>query len=58
MVPQSLVHSGGRSPKQRVPFVAGVGGETLIGSLRSGFHQINPLSRPEDDPLACLDIAR
>jgi hypothetical protein len=28
MVPQSLVHSGGRSPKQQVPFVAGVGGET------------------------------
>jgi hypothetical protein len=26
--------------------------------LRSRFHQINPLSRPEGDPLACLDIAR
>jgi hypothetical protein len=29
-----------------------------LGSLRSSFHQVNPLSRPEDDPLACLDIAR
>jgi hypothetical protein len=28
------------------------------GSLRSSFHQVNPLSRPEDDPLACLDIIR
>jgi hypothetical protein len=29
-----------------------------LGSLRNSFHQVNPLSRPEDDPLACLDIAR
>jgi hypothetical protein len=28
------------------------------GSLHSCFYQVNPLSRPEDDPLACLDIAR
>jgi hypothetical protein len=27
------------------------------GSLRSSFHQVNPLSRPEGNPLACLDIA-
>jgi hypothetical protein len=26
-------------------------------SLRSSFHQVDPLSCPEEDPLACLDIA-
>ena len=26
-------------------------------SLRSSFHQVDPLSCPEDDPLVCLDIA-
>jgi hypothetical protein len=28
-----------------------------VGSSRRRFHQINTLSRPEGDPLACLDIA-
>jgi hypothetical protein len=26
--------------------------------LRSSFHQVDPLSCPEDDPLTCFDIAR
>jgi hypothetical protein len=26
-------------------------------SLRTSFHQVDPLSCPEEDPLACLDIA-
>ena len=26
-------------------------------SLRSSFHQVDPLSCPKEDPLACLDIA-
>ena len=32
-------------------------GSRSAGSLRSSFYQVNPLSCPEDYPLACLDIA-
>jgi hypothetical protein len=43
--------------RRAVPAMRSSGAPPEIGSLRNSLHQVNSLSRPEGDPLACLDIA-